>query len=430
MRHRIEGEVTKEKGERQMLRKVWNTLRHGDAKTKGFLISVAALAVVTVALFAVALALQTLLLGMAAVATTIITAAMAKNAVLVVKKDEREGHNVAKDGRRANGRNEVVRAAARRVDTRDSVTEPETEAAEYISGRENEIRLEDLEELGEAGKKKRKKKSQKKAEQQEKERLQREREDEEDFGENALAAMTEEKLQRLLVRYKVKQEHVPVIIDLCIPERIRQAPGFAWVEDGKLKVLLIERKARMIERPLSVLQVMEVEQGIAVKASNEYVELRDTDLMKRVFTPYLPRYQRKEISGRTVLLKNLYVMDEEIKFTSASVNELKKLFPFRIEISDRRLQGENISPYCKDVFINTFLWRDGILSLSKYKDEVERILTSLASPAVPYGEFETTLSTLITSGLLPVEYRMFANRKREELEKQEVGKEGKRKGRR
>lgn len=373
-----------------MLRKIWNTLRHGDAKTKGFLISVAVLAVVTVALFAVALAVQTLIPGLAAVGTTIITAAMAKNAVLVVKKDE---------------------------------------VAENISKQENEIRLEDLEEFGEAGKKKRKKKSQKKAEQQEKERLQREREDEEDFGENALVAMTEEKLQRLLVRYKVKQEHVPVIIDLCIPERIRQAPGFAWVEDGKLKVLLIERKTRMIERPLSALQVMEVERGIAVKASNEYVELRDTDLMKQVFTPYLPRYQKKEISGRTVLLKNLYVLDEEIKFTSASVNELKKLFSFRIEISDRRLQGENISPYYKDVFINTFLWRDGILSLSQYKDEVERILTSLASPAVPYGEFETTLSAMITSGLLPVEYRTFANGKREELEKQEEEKRGRRKGR-
>ena len=161
--------------------------------------------------------------------------------------------------------------------------------------------------------------------------------------------------------------------------------------------------------------------------SNEYTELRDTDLMKRVFTPYLPRYQKKEISGRTVLLKNLYVLDEEIKFTSGSVNELRKLFPFRIEISDRRLQGENISPYYKDVFTNTFLWKDGILTLNEYKEEVEYILTALASPAVPYGEFETTLSALITSGLLPAEYKTFAEGKREELEKEEAGKGGKRK---
>ena len=177
--------------------------------------------------------------------------------------------------------------------------------------------------------------------------------------------MTEEKLKRLLLRYKVKQEHVPVVIDLCIPERVRQAPGFAWVDDGKLKILLIERKTRMLERPLSRLQVMEVERGIAVKASGEYVELRDTDLMKKVFTPYLPRYQKKEIGGRTVLLKNLYVL------------------------------------------------------------EVEGVIDSLADPAVPYGEFELTVSALVNSGLLPSEYRNYANAKREEKENGVTEKKGK-----
>lgn len=405
-----------------MLRKLWNTLRHGDAKTKGFLIFVAVLALVTLTLFGAALALQSPLPGILAVATTIITAAMAKNAVLVVKKDETIGHNRGKEGRSFSERSEKLSRTAAK-DAADSGENREEPGEKWV----NEIRPEELEEFEEIGKKK--KKSKKKAEKEKAEQLQREREDEEDFGDNALVAMTEDKLKRLLVRYKVKQEHVPVIIDLCIPERVRQAPGFAWTEDGKLKILLIERKARMIERPLSALQVMEVERGIAVKASNEYTELRDTDLMKKVFTPYLPRYQKKEISGRTVLLKNLYVLDEEIKFTSASVNELRKLFPFRIEISDRRLQGENISPYYKDVFTNTFLWKDGILTLNEYKEEVEYILTSMASPNVPYGEFETTLSALITSGLLPMEYRTFANAKREELERAEAEKGGKKKGR-
>lgn len=405
-----------------MLRKIWNTLRHGDGKTKGFLISVAVLAVVTVALFSVALALHTLLPGILAVGTTIITAAMAKNAVLVIKKDDAAGLKPGKEGRRFSGV-----TGAPKTETKAGTTKSEPDKAEQIERLGNQIRLEELEEFGEQGKKK--KKFKKKAEREEAERLKREQEDEEEFGDNALVSMTEEKLKRLLVRYKVKQEHVPVIIDLCIPERVRQAPGFAWAEDGKLKILLIERKTRMIERPLSKLQVMEVERGIAVKASGEYTELRDTDLMKKVFTPYLPRYQKKEISGRTVLLKNLYVLDEDIKFTSASVNELRKLFPFRIEISDRRLQGENISPYYKDVFISTFLWKDGIMSLSEYKDEVEYILTSLASPAVPYGEFETTLSAMITSGLLPAEYRNFANDKRDELERAEAEKKGKKKGR-
>ena len=223
---------------------------------------------------------------------------------------------------------------------------------------------------------------------------------------------------------------MPVIIDLCIPERIRQAPGFAWMDGGMLKILLIERKPRMLERPVSKLQVMEVERGIAVKASNEYVELRENDIMKKAFTAYLPRYQKKEIGGRPVLLKNLYVLDEDIKFTSTSVNELKKLFSFRIEIADRRLQDMDLSPYYKEVFVKSFLWRDGILSLQEYKAEVERIIDSLADPAVPYGEFETTLSALINSGLLPTEYRNYALAKRQEKESGSTEKKGKKKSKR
>lgn len=387
-----------------MFRKIWNTLRHGDSRTKIFLFAVIGLSIAGIILFVTAIVQQSLIPGLAAVAVTIVTAAMMKDAVLVVKNSGMSGKG-----------NPSVKPAKMRASGKELPDEV------------SDLPLHELEEFGEQPGKKKKKADRKEA-QEEKERLEREQEDEKEFGENALAAMTEEKLKSLLLRYKVKQEHVPVIIDLCIPERVRQAPGFAWVDAGKLKILLIERKTRMIERPLSSLQVMEVEKGIAVKASNEYTELRDTDLMKKVFTPYLPHYQKKEIGGRTVLLKNLYVLDEEIKFTSASVNELKKLFSFRIEILDRRFQEMDLGPHYKKIYTDSFLWRDGILTLQEYKAQIEKVIDSLADPAVPYGEFETTISALINSGLLPAEYRNFANAKREEKEREAEEKKGKRKG--
>ncbi len=361
-----------ERKENGMLRKIWNTLRYGDSRTKSFLLWEIGLVLATVILFAAAVLSHSFLPGLIAIVTAIIAAAMAKDVALVVKRDGAAGGS------------------------------PESE---------NKSR-----------------KGNRKSEREAREQAERDREDEEEFGENALASMTSEKLKRLLIRYKVRQEHVPVVIDLCIPERVRQTPGFAWVEDGKIRILLIDRKARMMERPLSRLQVMEVERGIAVKASNEYVELRDNEVMKKTFTPYLPRYQKKEIGGRTVLIKNLYVLDEDIKFTSSSVNELKKLFSFRIEVADRRLQTMELSPYYKKMFVDSFLWRDGILSLQEYKEQVEQVIESMADPAVPYGEFETTLGAMINSGLLPTEYRKFALAKREEREKDAETKKGKKKG--
>lgn len=354
-----------------MLRKIWNTLRYGDGRTKSFLLWEFALVLATVILLGAAIGTQSFLPGLAAIVTAIIAAAMAKDVALVVKNGAGSGDDVQKS-----------------------------------------------------------KKGMNRAAKEEKEQEEREKEDEKDFGDNALASMTTEKLKRLLIRYKVRQEHVPVVIDLCIPERIRQAPGFAWVEGGLLRILLIDRKPRMLERPLSRLQVMEVERGIAVKASNEYVELRDNEIMKKAFTPYLPRYQKKEIGGRTALIKNLYVLDEEIKFTSTSVNELKKLFSFRIEIDDRRLQTMELGPHYKTVYVDSFLWKDGILTLQEYKARVEQVIDSLANPAVPYGEFETTLGAMINSGLLPTEYRNYALAKRTEKEQgMQQEKKGKKKGR-
>ncbi|MBP3617354.1 MAG: hypothetical protein J6J38_04880 [Lachnospiraceae bacterium] len=388
-----------------MFRKIWNTLREGDSRTKLFLISVLGLLLGTMVMFVVSLATKKWLPALAAVALLIILLAVTKNTVLVVKSGKSR-EKTKKQPQKGSSKEKQLKRGTEPLNLAD-VEEWEEQQEEEAEG------------------KKKSKKEKKKEEQEAKERLEREQEDEEEFGDNAMVSMTEEKLKRLLLRYKVKQEHVPVVIDLCIPERVRQAPGFAWVDDGKLKILLIERKTRMLERPLSRLQVMEVERGIAVKASGEYVELRDTDLMKKVFTPYLPRYQKKEIGGRTVLLKNLYVLDEDIKFTSTSVNELKKLFSFRIEIADRRLQDMDLSPYYKKVFVDSFLWRDGILSLQEFKAEVEGVIDSLADPAVPYGEFELTVSALVNSGLLPSEYRNYANAKREEKENGVTEKKGK-----
>lgn len=386
-----------------MLRKIWNTLRYGDSRTRSFLLWEAGLILATIILLVVAIVTPAFMAGLAAVVTAIIAAAMAKDVALVVK----------------NGTNSESRSAAAKEKGKDDTGRITDDAEDGVG-----------EDTGIGEKKKKSKKEKKKEEQEAIEQEEREREDEEEFGDNALAAMTTEKLKKLLIRYKVKQEHVPVVIDLCIPERIRQAPGFAWVDDGKLKILLIDRMPRMLERNLSQLQVMEVERGIAVKASTEYVELRESEMMKKAFTPYLPRYQKKEIGGRTVLLKNLYVLDEDIKFTSTSVNELKKLFSFRIELTDRRLTETDLSSYYKKVFVDTFLWKDGILSLQEYRAQVEQVIDSMAEPAVPYGEFETTLSAMINSGLLPTEYRNYALARREEKEKgvQEIkGKKKKRK---
>lgn len=339
-----------------MLRRIWNTLRHGERRTKAFLISMFVLLLAVVGFTVTAFVAQSILPGLAAVAAAVIAAAMAKDVVLVVK--ESGGENTKQQS-----------GFRQRGDRKKSEDTP------FFKGEAMELEEEGLEE-------------------------------------GALKTMTQTTLKKLLVRYKVKQRHVPVVIDLCIPERVRQAPGFAWVADGMLKILVIEHLPRLIERPVRDLQCLEVERGIGVRASEEYTELRQADLMKKMFTPYLPRYHKKEIGGRTVVLKNLYVLDGDIKFSSGSVNELKKLLPLRVELALRKGQGAGFSAYYKEVFTASFLWQDGIYGLKEYQREVERVLCAMAAADISYNEFDGNLSEMITSGLLPPEYRKFAYAKR------------------
>ena len=360
-----------------MLRKLWNTLRFGDAHTKRFLIGVGALGILSIGFLITAMVTFSPLFWLGTVVTVLLTVALAKDAKLAVIKDNKERESMSEEELRE----EQARKAEEKKRKKESGKRKNSAGA--------------VQETAEV-------------------REEREKEDAREFDGDALANMTEEKLKRLFVRYKVKQEHVPVVIDLCVPEHVKQAPGFAWVEGGRLKILIIEDAPRMIERPLSALQVMEVERGISVRASNEYAKLRDTDWMKKYFTPYLPRYQKKEVGGRTVLLKNLYVLDGELKFSSPSVRELKTLFSFRIEMADRRLSEESFSPCYKALFTSSVLWKDGILNLKEYQQEVEQVLLSLAAQDISYQEFDNTLSAVINAGLLPAQYREFAHRKREE----------------
>lgn len=487
-----------------MLRKIWNTLLHGESRTKRFLISVIGLGLATVGCLVGAIMTHSPLFWVASVASGLITAAVTRDAVLVVSKDntvkkvpgkkaaggrtgggdvpgQRKEKKEEKSGKKEKEKPDSADTVRKEPDRKESGSQKEDgkkpdrkEAAEKEPGgqkagqkkpdrkeaagkesggqrseekkpdrqkadRKESGRKEDdgkepdtqKAERKKAGKKEKDRKKTAKQETEE-EALAREEEDEEEFSGNALANMTESKLNKLLVRYKVKQEHVPVVIDLCVSERVKQCPGFAWVAGGSLKILLVESKPRLIDRPCHALQVLEVERGIGVRASNEYTELRKTELMNLMFTPYLPRYHKKTIGGRTVLLKNLYVLDGDMKFSSGSVNGLRKLLPLRIELNDRRMQGQEAGPYSKELFLTSFLWQDGILTLKDYQKEVEQTLESMAVADISYNEFEKELSEMIRSGLLPAEYRKFAYAKREERKAEKVEKDGgksKKKGR-
>lgn len=353
---------------------ILNTLREGSSKVKTYLISVFVLWIAVIALFISAIVTHSLLVCAAAVILVIITLAVMSNMKLVVT-----------DSRNGTAGQEVPGAKRKMAAPKEGEAE-EKEKPEGKKGKKGDVEEDDVQE---------------------------EPEDPEE-SENSLASMTEDKLNQLLVKYKVKKEHVPVVIDLCASMRVRQCPGFAWMEGSQLKILLMETKARLVELDTSRLQELYVERGITVRTSAEYAELRDSEVMKLMFSPYLPKYYKKNIGGKIVPLKNLYVLGVDMKFPSGSVGQLLKLLPLRITINDRRMQTSNVSAYYKELFTISFLWKDGVYTLAEFRGKLEELLNSMIEAETSEEQFEKDLSEMITDGLLPLEYRDYVYRLREE----------------
>lgn len=384
-----------------MFRKIANTLREGDAKTKRILILMIVLVVLSIGTMVAAFVVGSFGMGLIAAFVGLITWAViseksfttgnanGKNKKASQKK--KKNKKASQDGKNSSQKTSPKKKSSSENDDENGETNEEDTEDEEEKDDEQDSLSKDSKESGK----------------------EEEEEGSVSFGGDALGNMTEEKLKKLFKFYKVKQEHVPVVVDLCVREHVKQAPGFAWLAEGKLKILLIEGKPRLMERSYQGMQVLEVEKGVSVRASSEYAQLRNTDLMRKVFTPYLPKYHEKSIGGRRVLLKNLYVLDDDIKFTSGSVNKLKQLLPLRIEFNDRRMAESNVSAYYKALFSASFLWQDGVISLEEYKNRVEKMLDDMAMADIAYSEFENNLSEMISDGLLPSEYRKYAYDKRE-----------------
>ena len=84
-----------------MLRKLWNTLRYGDSRTKSFLLWEIGLILATIVFFAAAIVSQSFLPGLIAIVTAIIAAAMVKDVALVVKNGAAAGTATPRKSKKA-----------------------------------------------------------------------------------------------------------------------------------------------------------------------------------------------------------------------------------------------------------------------------------------------------------------------------------------
>ena len=340
-----------------MLEKLINTLKYGSTKTKQKIYTMLGFLVLGVGLFIASIVLSNLLFGIFAFAIIFVDGLILVNTSFEQKSVSiKNGEKVKKERKKE---------------------EDDTPGAlEWVSSEKKEKEEEKLEEQ----------------------------------EENPLVQYDEKKLKKLFVKYKVKKEHVTILIDECRAEKIYECPAYMWKDKVYLYFLLLDKEARMIKFPCSEIGDIVVRRGVMARPAEEYKELQENAMIHMVFGSLLPKYYQNENSYRMEYKKNLYSVGSGIWCTSGSVSNMLKVLPKKFSLEDNKL--DNVNSYYREIYIARMLFFDGVLSPKQYKEKVLEILSALVKSDLSDETVKDYLSQMMMTGLLPKEYADFALSKR------------------
>lgn len=236
-------------------------------------------------------------------------------------------------------------------------------------------------------------------------------EEQEPEEKNPLLQYDERKLKKIMVAYKVKKHHVPIMIDSCKAEKIVQSPAYAWKDATYLYFLVLGEQPRMIKSRLAETEAIHIRRGMTARPMEEYPDMNEPSVVSMIFGSLLPTYYKKESSPyRTEYRKNLYSAAPGIWCTSASVKNLMKLLPNRFVLEDGKNDAESI--YYQEIYIARVMYWDGIYSGEEYKEKVLEILSSLVNSELSETTIWQYLGAMMMKGLIPQEYADYVIAKR------------------
>jgi len=227
---------------------------------------------------------------------------------------------------------------------------------------------------------------------------------------NPLATYDEVKLRKAMHAYKVKREHVLIMIDYCQSEQVSQCPAYAWKDYNYVYFLLLEQEPRMIKAELSKIDGVHIRRGMTARPTSEYVNMKEKSLVSKLFAEYLPNYYQTSDGYRVEFKKNMYSVAPGIWCTSTSVKNICKLIPGRFYLDGSAIAEEN--EYYQDIYIARVLFWDGIYTPADYKEKVIAGLTRLAEANISMDVFHEYLAKMLLKGLIPQEYADYAMNKR------------------
>lgn len=223
-------------------------------------------------------------------------------------------------------------------------------------------------------------------------------------NENYIQQYDEKKLKKIFYYYKVKKNHVPILIDSWESKNINQCPAYLWMDRSHLHVLIIGKEAKKYELPRKQLLKMTYDKGCIVNRKEDYYILKTPSLLGLVFSGFLPTVYEEGEGIRATYKKNLYVIASDLKITNTSAKSVLDLLQADFSLLEEELYTKRYSPYFTSAYKLNILLKDGVLSVSDYKRKIKEVLLALAQAEISLDVFKTYMNQLIQGRLITKEY--------------------------
>lgn len=211
-----------------------------------------------------------------------------------------------------------------------------------------------------------------------------------------LAGMDAKKLKKEMKKHKVAQIHVKVMIDAFPIRDLEQVPAFMWRTDTMLCFMVLAGESMEFQVPLDQIQNITLVKNVPVDEKNDYKLFQYSSYITKMFRPYLPEYFQKTNEGELEVKKNTFRIEPGIYLTNSSVANVRKvLLPgVAFLVDDAVIASRHFNEYFKELYRESLLCKNLVVTLEEYRKQVEKTLTALLSAPISGKEFVETLRDL------------------------------------
>ncbi len=183
--------------------------------------------------------------------------------------------------------------------------------------------------------------------------------------------------------------------------------------------MLMERNIRTHIIPLKKFLEVTYARNVEEKSPESYDVLKDDKELYTVFEDLLPSLFPTNNVLSSTMLKNQYILAEDIAISARSMRNLINKYDFNFHLFDAlNLKGE-YSEYFKMAYENRILWMDNCITQVEYQNRIRGVLQLMVDDDEIFEyDMENDTDMMVRYKLITTEYADFyIGKKRERIQK-------------